>query len=109
MLRHRLASGLFFGATLALSPAALAADQSDVFAESFVPKFKESCVGSAKQQSAGIPSEKIDAYCNCAAKRMSAFSDADKGELMQTAGPPSPGLQQKMNDVVAQCFNETLR
>jgi hypothetical protein len=109
---NRLASCLFLGAALALAPGAPAADQPDpkLFAEAFVPKFKESCVGSAKQESAGkIPDGKIDAYCGCVAKRMSDFGDADKVELMQTAAPPSPGLQQKLNEAVAQCGSETLR
>ena len=109
MPRLGLAVSFALSATLALGAAAVAAGAPDAFTDTFVPKFMESCVGSAKQQSAGIPDDKVNAYCNCAAKRMSAFSDADKAELMQTTAPPSQGLQQKMNEVVAQCGNETLR
>ena len=100
-------------AALALGTGAAAADQPDakLFADTFIPKFKEACVSSAKQQSEGkIADNKVTAYCNCAAQRMSdGFSDADKEELMQTTAAPSPPLQQKMNGVVAECANETLR
>jgi hypothetical protein len=109
---RRLTLALFLLGTAIALPAG-AADQSEVariFRDNFIPKFNESCIGSAKQDSEGRFSDaKIAAYCSCAAKRMSALDDAEKQELMQTGAPPSPPLQQKMNDLVAQCGSETLR
>jgi len=113
MASNTVATLVFFCAALALGTGAAAADQPDarLFADTFIPKFKEACVGSAKQESEGkIPDDKVTAYCDCAAKRMSdGFSDGDKEELMQTTAPPSQPLQQKMNDLVAQCASQTLR
>lgn len=107
MARNTVATLVFLGAALALGPGAAAAD---LFADTFIPKFREACVGSAKQESEGkIADDKVTAYCNCAAKRMSdGFTDSDKEELMQTTAPPSQPLQQKMNDLVAHCASETL-
>jgi hypothetical protein len=108
MARNTVVMLVFLGAALAQGRGAVAAD---LFADTFIPKFKEACVGSAKYESEGkIADDKVTAYCNCAAKRMSdGFTDGDKTELMQTTTPPSPPLQQKMNDLVAQCASESLR
>jgi len=112
MASNTVATLVFFAALALGTGAAAAGDQPDakLFADTFIPKFKEACVGSAKQESEGkITDDKVTAYCDCAAERMSqGFSDSDKEELMQTNAPPSQPLQQKMNDMVAQCASQTL-
>jgi hypothetical protein len=77
MLRELTALSLFFSA-LALGSGAAVAE--DLFTDTFLPKFKEACVGSAKVEVAGkVSDDKVAAYCNCAATRMSQnFSDAEK-------------------------------
>jgi hypothetical protein len=97
-----------------LVAAARAADQPDVariFADGFITKFNQSCISSGKIGGAGRVSDaKIAAYCHCAAKSMTdGFSDVEKQELLQTNGPPSAPVQQKMNDLVERCQEETLR
>jgi len=69
----------------------------------FIDGFKQNCTKSAKAATAGrVDDSKIEAYCDCSAQRMLEKVNGDEIVDMMK-GSMTPALQQKVNDVVAQC------
>ena len=80
-----------------------AASDSAAVNQGFLDGFKSSCNQDTKTAGAGrVTDDKIAAYCDGSATQMLArMNDDEMADLMK--GEMSAELQQKVNDVVAQC------